>query len=95
MEEYNDIKFNLRSGYHARKWCVICYEPSGEYNPIQTHHIRSLKNGRITGFDTIMKALNRKTIPCYKNCHKKIHDKSYNGNGIALRKIMDRILTTI
>lgn len=93
MEEYNDIKFNLRSGYQARKWCVICYEPSGEYNPIQTHHIRSLKNGRIAGFDTIMKALNRKTIPCCKNCHKKIHDKSYNG--IALGKIMDRILTTI
>jgi group II intron reverse transcriptase/maturase len=93
VEQYNEIKFNLRSGYQARKWCVICYEPNGIYNPIQTHHIRSLKTGNIEGIDNIMKALNRKTIPCCRNCHRKIHNKEYNGP--ALNKIMDRVLATI
>lgn len=92
-QQYDDIKFNLRSGFQSRKWCVICYEPDGTYNPIQTHHIKALKNGNINGIDNIMKALNRKTIPVCKNCHRKIHNKEYNGT--ALGKIMDRILVTI
>lgn len=91
--ELRGIKFNLRSGFQCRKWCIICYEPNGEYNPIQTHHVKHLKTGKINGFDTIMKALNRKTIPVCKNCHEKIHNKEYNG--IALGKILDRVLATL
>lgn len=74
-----DINVNVRTGSKIYKHCCVCGVKNGKNNPIQMHHIRHLKDSKITGFAKIMKSLNRKRIPCCKRCHYNIHKGNYNG----------------
>lgn len=56
--------------------------------PCKTH-----KKGKVSGFKGIMKALNRKTIPCCRKCHRKIHSGQYDRT--SLRKILDTDIITL
>jgi hypothetical protein len=47
----------------------------------------------MTGFSTILRSLNRKTIPVFFRCHKKIHNGSYDG--FSLREFFDPILAEL
>jgi len=86
-------KINLRSAYQHIKFCVICRANNELNNPIESHHVKHIKKGFISGFNEILKAINRKTIPCCRNCHKKIHEGKYND--FNLKKIMDIALATV
>jgi len=86
-------KINLRSAYQNIKFCVICRANNEEGNPIESHHVKHIKKGFISGFNEILKAINRKTIPCCRECHRKIHKGEYND--FNLKKVMDIALATI
>lgn len=86
-EPFTQVRNNLRSAYKLQKHCSICMITHSKENPIELHHVNHIKKGKVSGFTGIMKALNRKTIPCCKKCHMKIHKGQYDG--IRLRNIMD------
>lgn len=92
QDPFKTTPANLRSGYKLRNKCSVCGVENSTHNPIQIHHIKHIKKGHISGFNEIMKALNRKTIPCCKTCHIKIHRGKYDG--IALKNLVDIDLIT-
>ena len=72
----------LRTRSKLGRPCCICGE-TGEIRPIEMHHvrhIRKLSNKREpTGFNQILRQLNRKQVPACKACHLKIHRGEYDG----------------
>jgi RNA-directed DNA polymerase len=90
LDPFDTTKVNLRTGFKLKSHCCICGCPNTSSNPIQAHHIRHIKKGNIAGFSEIMSALSRRTIPCCKTCHRKIHKGQYDG--IALRELFDPII---
>jgi group II intron reverse transcriptase/maturase len=64
--------------------CLIC----GETDKVEMHHVRHIRKMGLrkpTGFQAVMRALNRKQIPVCKACHRKIHKGEYDG--IALHDL--------
>lgn len=81
-EEGKDFLLNaisLRTRSKLGKPCCICGETEG----VEMHHVRSirsmLKAKKVTGFQLVMRSLNRKQIPVCKDCHWKIHAGRYDG----------------
>jgi group II intron reverse transcriptase/maturase len=73
-------------GWHARLRtrsklgfpCLIC----GASEQVEMHHVRHIRKmgeRKPTGFQAVMRALNRKQIPVCKGCHEKIHKGEYDG----------------
>jgi hypothetical protein len=73
-------------GWHARLRtrsklgfpCLIC----GATDNVEMHHVRHIRKmgeRKPTGFQAVMRALNRKQIPVCKGCHEKIHRGEYDG----------------
>lgn len=83
----HDIRVNLGSGSKMYHYCSICGIDNSKGNPIEMHHIKHIRKGKVTGFSQIMKALGRKMIPCCKQCHNRIHKGEYDG--FALRDLYD------
>jgi predicted glycosyltransferase involved in capsule biosynthesis len=69
--------------------CAIC----GSEEKVEYHHVKHIKKGEVTGFLQVMKQLNRKQIPCCKQCHKNIHAGRYDGMGLS--QIYDEELIVI
>ena len=86
-------KINLRTAYKLTKWCSICGKTPTRNNPIESHHLKHVRKGNISGFSTIMKALNRKTIIVCKTCHNCIHNGKYDG--FALQDFFDPALAEL
>jgi hypothetical protein len=86
-EPFTTAKANLRSTYKMMKHCSICEIPNSFENPIEMHHVKYIKKGKLSGFKAIMKALNRRTIPVCRKCHRRIHKGEYDG--ISLKDIKD------
>lgn len=68
-------RLNLRTAYKTQKYCCICGTSPSLGNPIESHHIKSVKKlgQTYTGFDLIMRQLNSKQLVCCKTCHNNIH----------------------
>lgn len=82
-----NIKINWRTKYKLETdRCPICGCPG----KIQYHHVKHIRIGKITGFLQILKNLNRKQIPCCKNCHDKIHNGTYDN--LKLSELYDERL---
>lgn len=59
------------------------------------HHLKHIRKGRVEGFAQIMQALNRKTIPVCKKCHRRIHNGEYSGESLSkIWKTIDKDLIT-
>jgi len=86
-------KLNLRTAFKFSKWCSICGKKPTRNNPIESHHLKHIRKGKISGFSTIMKALNRKTIIVCKSCHNCIHKGEYDG--FALQDFFDPIISEL
>lgn len=60
--------------------CCIC---GAWYKQIEMHHVRHLRklsNKRVaTGFNRLLRAMNRKQVPVCSDCHRKIHRGEYDG----------------
>lgn len=78
-----NIKVNVRTGSKIDKNCCICGIISTPNNPIEMHHIKHIRKGKIVGFSLIMKSLGRKRIPCCKQCHRRIHNGDYDGLSLS------------
>jgi len=74
------VYHNLRSLSKLDSPCTICKSVEN----IEMHHIKALK-GKVSGFTSVMKAMNRKQIPVCRTCHNKIHDGTYDG--LSLKEI--------
>jgi group II intron reverse transcriptase/maturase len=62
------------------KPCCICGENAGQIVMHHVRHIRKLTNKREpTGFNRVLRAINRKQIPVCTVCHGKIHRGEYDG----------------
>jgi len=58
--------------------CCIC----NEEDPVEMHHVRHVRkmtNKHAKGFTRVMAVLNRKQIPVCRECHRQIHNGSYDG----------------
>lgn len=86
VDEICNVKGNWRTKYKLSQHCAVC----GSDSHVEYHHVKHIKVGKVTGFLQIMKQLNRKQIPCCKECHRKIHNGQYDG--IALKDIYDEEL---
>lgn len=86
IDEICNVKVNWRTKYKLSTHCSIC----GSEDQVEYHHVKHIKVGKVTGFLQIMKQLNRKQIPCCKQCHRKIHNGQYDG--LALNDIYDEQL---
>jgi hypothetical protein len=58
--------------------CLVC----GSTRKVQMHHVRHIRkmgDAKPTGFQAVMRALNRKQVPVCEECHQKIHRGEYDG----------------
>lgn len=70
----------LRTRSKLGKPCCICGEAEGQIEMHHVRHIRKLSNKRIaTGFNRLLRAMNRKQVPVCSDCHRKIHRGEYDG----------------
>jgi group II intron reverse transcriptase/maturase len=75
------MNYRLRTRSKLGLPCCICGEP----NRVQMHHVRHIKSltgKREKGFTRLLSKLNRKQIPVCVECHRKIHQGTYDGLGI-------------
>lgn len=93
MDPFTTTNINLRTSFKLQRWCCICGEPNSKSNPIEAHHLKHIKKGKISGFSEVMKALNRRTIPVCHQCHLNIHKGKYDG--LALREFFDPIIAEL
>jgi nicotine oxidoreductase len=74
----------LRARSKLGKPCSICGETM---EPIVMHHVRHIRKlshkREATGFNRILRAINRKQIPVCKACHGKIHRGEYDNLKLA------------
>jgi len=58
--------------------CCVC---NADQQVVMHHvrHIRKMTNKHAKGFTRVMAALNRKQIPVCRECHRRIHNGSYDG----------------
>lgn len=63
-----EVKINWRTKYKLSQHCAIC----GSQENVEHHHVKHIKVGKVTGFTQVLKQLNRKQIPCCRECHRKI-----------------------
>jgi hypothetical protein len=71
------IKMRTRS--KLGKPCCICGETAGQIAMHHVRHIRKLSHKReVAGFQSILRAINRKQIPVCTVCHRKIHRGEYD-----------------
>lgn len=88
-----DIKSNTRTGSKIYMYCSICGTDHARNNPIEMHHIKHVRKGKVQGFSRVLKELGRKRIPCCQKCHRKIHKGEYNG--LSLSDLYDIELITL
>jgi hypothetical protein len=59
--------------------CCICGESAGQIAMHHVRHIRKLSNKKeTTGFNRVLRAINRKQIPVCEECHRKVHQGTYD-----------------
>jgi hypothetical protein len=69
----------MRTRSKLGKPCCICADV-GQIVMHHVRHVRKLTNKRVaTGFNLILRAINRKQIPVCTDCHGKIHRGEYDG----------------
>jgi len=77
---------HMRTRSKLGKPCCICGE-AGKTRQIEMHHVRHVRkwSGKRepTGFNRILRQLNRKQIPTCPECHRKIHQGTYDGLKLA------------
>lgn len=74
-------EMRMRSRSNIGKPCCICGETTDKEQIVMHHvrHIRKLSDKRqATGFNRILRMLNRKQIPVCNACHEKIHRGQYD-----------------
>lgn len=54
LDPFTSIKLNFRSAYQLRKYCVICGARPTPSNPIETHHVRHIRKGKVSGFTQLI-----------------------------------------
>jgi hypothetical protein len=70
----------LRTRSKLGKPCCICGEAQKQIEMHHIRHIRKLSNKRVaTGFNRLLRAMNRKQVPVCSDCHRKIHRGEYDG----------------
>jgi len=77
---------HMRSRSNIAKPCCICGETLDKVQIVMHHvrHIRKLSDKRqATGFNRVLRMLNRKQIPVCKTCHEKIHRGTYDSLKLA------------
>lgn len=88
-----EFQVNLRSGLKTYFYCTLCGTENQKNNPVEMHHLKHIRKGKVIGFSQIMKNLGRKRIPVCKNCHNRIHKGEYDG--LALKDLFDPDFITI
>jgi hypothetical protein len=69
----------MRTRSKLGKPCCICGEMAGQIVMHHVRHVRKLSHKReATGFNRILRAINRKQIPVCTVCHGKIHRGGYD-----------------
>ena len=74
---------NWRAGtiLTAENCCICGAHESGSF--IQMHHLKHIAKDKSSGFNQILKQVKRKQIPTCTECHKAIHDGTYDGMSLS------------
>jgi len=84
IEDFISVKVNLRTAFKIKKYCPLCGAENSSFNPIEMHHVKAVRKGKEVGFTKeVMRVLNKKQIPCCRNCHRKIHRGQYDGKKLT------------
>lgn len=77
------LKYKIASRNLFESNCVNCNSSDN----IEMHHIKHIKtiNAKLSSFDKMVAAINRKQVPLCRECHIKIHTGKYKG--VRLNKI--------
>jgi hypothetical protein len=79
-------EIRMRTRSKLDKPCCICGQ-TAEESLIEMHHVRHIRKlsdkKQASGFNHILRKLNRKQIPVCKECHQKIHRGEYDGYKLA------------
>jgi group II intron reverse transcriptase/maturase len=74
------VAIQMRTRSKLGQSCCICGEALERIVMHHVRHIRKLSNKReATGFNRVLRMLNRKQIPVCETCHAKIHRGEYDG----------------
>lgn len=76
------MAIRMRTRSKLGKPCCIC----GASQQVEMHHVRHIRKAghrKATGFNAILRALNRKQIPTCQSCHQKIHRGEYDGISLS------------
>ncbi len=74
------VAARMRTRSKPGRPCCICGDALEQIVMHHVRHIRKLSNKReATGFNRILRMLNRKQIPVCETCHRKIHRGEYDG----------------
>ncbi len=74
----------LRTRSKLGKPCCVCGETEKQIEMHHVRHIRKLSHKRVaTGFNRLLRAMNRKQVPVCSACHRKIHRGEYDGLKLA------------
>lgn len=91
IEDALSVKANLRTEYKLKKYCPLCGALPTRSNPLESHHVRSIRKGKEIGFTkNILRIINMRQIVCCRQCHVKIHTGKYDGK--ALNEFYDPAL---
>jgi group II intron reverse transcriptase/maturase len=72
------LSIKMRTRSKLGKPCCIC----NKSEQVEMHHVRHIRKtggNKPVGFNTILRAMNRKQIPVCTTCHQKIHRGDYDG----------------
>jgi hypothetical protein len=50
LDPFTTTGINARTAFKFQNWCCICGETNSKINPIESHHIRHFKKGKVSGF---------------------------------------------
>jgi len=67
-----------------KKYCPLCGSNPTRSNPLESHHLSSIRKGKEIGFTkNILRVINMRQIVCYRRCHLNIHNGKYDGKSLS------------
>ena len=79
----HEKKFNIRTyTLLSEGKCFSCNIAHSPNNPIEMHHVKHIRKGKVEGFQQILNQINRKTVPLCRDCHWKVHKGLYDGKSL-------------
>lgn len=81
-DPFEPLNYKISTRNLMEHSCINCDSTEN----VEVHHIKHIKtiNPKLSDFDKLVAAINRKQVPLCRSCHVKLHSGNYQG--VNLRK---------